>query len=112
MTDTTADNPIHASAFAPGQIVLHQRFGYRGVIFDVDPVFMGSEEWYEAVARSRPPKDKPWYHVLVDGQPITTYVAERHLSIDPEPAPVEHPYIDSFFRGFADGGYQPRQRVS
>ena len=51
--------------FHIGQLVLHAKFGYRGVVFDVDPVFQLSDEWYEQVARSRPPKDRPWYHVLV-----------------------------------------------
>jgi heat shock protein HspQ len=49
-----------------GQVVRHRLFDYRGVIYDVDPVFSLSEEWYEQMARSRPPKDQPWYHVLVD----------------------------------------------
>ena len=53
--------------FFVGQIVHHNRFNYRGVIVDVDADFQGSESWYEHVARSRPPKDKPWYRILVDG---------------------------------------------
>ena len=65
--------------FFVGQIVEHNRFGYRGVVFGVDAEFGLSEEWYEEMARSRPPKDRPWYHVLVDGALHSTYVAERHL---------------------------------
>ena len=52
--------------FFVGQIVYHNRFDYRGVVVDVDASFQGSEAWYDQVARSRPPKDKPWYRVLVD----------------------------------------------
>ncbi|MCP4823178.1 MAG: heat shock protein HspQ, partial [Shimia sp.] len=58
---------------------------------DVDGEFEGTEEWYDLVARSRPPKDKPWYHVLVDGSDQTTYVAERHLEADNTCEPVFHP---------------------
>ncbi len=63
--------------FFVGQIVYHSRFDYRGVVVDVDGSFQGSEAWYEQVARSRPPKDQPWYRVLVDGGEHETYVAER-----------------------------------
>ena len=67
-----------------GQVIRHRKFDYRGVIVDVDPTFSGTETWYDAVARSRPPKDRPWYHVLVDGQEHVTYVAERHIEADPD----------------------------
>ena len=76
--------------FAIGSIVRHLRFDYRGVIYDVDPVFLGSDEWYEQVARSRPPKDKPWYKVLVDRGVHETYVAERHLERDDSGEPIVH----------------------
>ena len=57
----------HTAKFFVGQIVHHKKFDYRGVVFDVDATFQGTDEWYELVARSRPPKHMPWYHVLVDG---------------------------------------------
>jgi heat shock protein HspQ len=91
--------------FSPGQLVCHERFGYRGVIVDVDPVFSLSDDWYEEVARSRPPKDRPWYHVLVDDGDSTTYVAERHLTPDGNEAPIEHPMLGDFFTHFEDGRY-------
>jgi len=56
----------------------------------VDETFQGSDEWYDEVARSRPPKDKPWYHVLVHGASHRTYVAERHLEPDVSGEPIEH----------------------
>ena len=65
--------------FHIGQLVHHLLFDYRGVIFDVDRQFEGDDAWYDAMARSRPPRDKPWYHVLVHGADHTTYVAERNL---------------------------------
>ena len=95
-------------AFSVGQVIRHTRFGYRGVIYDVDPVFQGSDAWYEQVARTRPPKDRPWYHVLPDGAEHSTYVAERNLAEDPEPGPVEHPLLDQWFRGFENGRYVRR----
>ncbi len=91
--------------FAPGQLIQHLRFGYRGVIMDVDPTFQLSDEWYEEVARSRPPRDKPWYHVLVHDSDAITYVAERHLAADPRPEPIRHPVLAQFFDDFRDGRY-------
>lgn len=83
--------------FHVGQIIRHQLFGYRGAVFDVDLIFAGSEEWYAAVAQSHPPKDAPWYHVLVNDTNRTTYVAERNLVADPEPTQINHPMLGEFF---------------
>ena len=94
--------------FSVGQLIRHVRFGYRGVVFDVDPVFQGSDAWYDQVARSRPPKDRPWYHVLPDGAEHTTYVAERNLSEEPEPRPVSHPLLEELFERFQGGRYLRR----
>ena len=97
--------------FGIGQLVHHLRFHYRGVIYDVDPVFSGTEEWYEQVARSRPPKDRPWYRVLVHGGNHVTYVAERHLERDESGEPIRHPAVSQVFERFEDGAYVPRNRV-
>ncbi len=98
------------AAFHIGQLIHHKLFDYRGVIVDVDPVFQGSEEWYEQMARSRPPKDKPWYRVLVDQSAQETYVAERNLEPDRSGEPVKHPLIDHFFVALEAEGYRPRSR--
>ena len=100
----------HAARFRIGQLIHHRLFDYRGVIFDVDPVFRGSEEWYETMARSRPPRDRPWYHVLVHDAVHTTYVAERNLEADESDAPIRHPLVDDLFQAFADGAYVARRR--
>jgi len=71
----------------------------------VDECFQGSDEWYDEVARSRPPKDKPWYHVLVHGASHRTYVAERHLEPDVSGEPIKHPEVDDFFDLFREGVY-------
>lgn len=97
--------------FSIGQIVHHKLFDYRGVIYDVDPDFQGTEEWYEQVARSRPPKDKPWYHILVDRQMMQTYVAERNLEPDDLDEPIEHPLLDRFFEK-SEGGFYVLRKTS
>lgn len=97
--------PINRAKFTVGQIVQHRLFDYRGVIFDADPTFQLTEEWYDAVARSRPPKDRPWYHVLVEGNDSTTYVAERNLEPDPSGKPIDHPMVDEIFTRFENGRY-------
>jgi heat shock protein HspQ len=96
---------ITQTRFSVGQLVHHRMFDYRGVIVDVDPSFQGTEEWYETVARSRPPKDKPWYHVLVDEAVHTTYVAERNLEPDDNLTPIRHPMLEYFFSRFEHGRY-------
>ena len=93
---------VSAAKFEVGQIVHHLKFGYRGVVFDVDPYFQGTDEWYEQVARSRPPKDRPWYHVLVHDAAHTTYVAERHLEPDPEGWPHSPPAAGPPLRRFRE----------
>jgi heat shock protein HspQ len=98
--------------FAIGEMVHHVLFDYRGVIYDVDPVFLGSEEWYEQVARSRPPKDQPWYRVLVDGGEHETYVAQRNLESDDSGEPVDHPLVNRFFADYRQGIYVPRNRAN
>jgi len=98
--------------FSVGQLVHHRLFGYRGVVVDVDPVFQGSDEWYEQVARSRPPKDQPWYRVLVDEAAHETYVAERNLEPDEIHEPVRHPGIESYFSGFRNGEYISKRAVN
>ncbi len=92
--------------FSIGQIVHHRLFGYRGLIFDVDPTFQLTDEWYEQVARSLPPKDQPWYHVLPDRAQHTTYVAERNLEEDVSLEPIRHPLVEALFELGDDGVYQ------
>lgn len=101
--------PKHAKFFV-GQVVNHVLFNYRGVIFEIDPEFMLSGEWYEQMAKSRPPKDEPWYHVLVDNSVHSTYVAQQNLLAELEPEAIRHPAIEEVFAGFHDGKYQVRKK--
>ena len=98
--------------FNVGDCIHHRRFGYRGVIVDVDASFQGSDAWYAEMATSQPPKDAPWYHVLVHAALHTTYVAERNLEPDPSGEPTEHPLLDDFFEGFHDGRHLPRRGLN
>ncbi len=102
----------HRAAFRLGQLVHHKLFDYRGVVVDVDPAFQGSERWYEAMARSRPPRDRPWYHVLVHEAAHRTYVAERNLEVDESGDPVAHPEIAEHFAELRDGVYRPARAVN
>ena len=106
----SAGSAVGVASFWVGQIVEHLRFGYRGVVFQVDSTFALSEEWYEEVARSRPPKDKPWYHVLVDGATHSTYVAERHLAQSGNVSQVNHPLLGHYFESFDGRRYHPHTR--
>ena len=104
--------PETIAQFRPGQVIHHKLFDYRGVVVDVDPVFQGSEEWYQQMARSQPPKDKPWYHVLVHDAAHTTYVAERNLDPDHSMEPIRHPLLGAHFDKFEKGVYVPRRRAN
>ncbi len=97
--------------FRIGQPVHHVLFDYRGLVYDIDPAFTGSEEWYEQVARSRPPKDRPWYRVLVHDNVHVTYVAERNLEEDASGEPIRHPGVWHLFDRFENGVYVSRRRA-
>ncbi len=97
-----------AAKFSVGQIVEHRKFGYRGAIYGVDAEYSQSEEWYQQVALSRPPRDKPWYCVLVDGSPHTTYVAERHLAASRDCGQINHPLLGRYFGSYDGRQYYPR----
>jgi len=96
---------MKSSKFTLGQLVHHKLFDYRGVVVDVDAVFSLTEEWYEAVARSRPPRDEPWYRVLVHGAEHETYVAEQNLEPDSSAAAIDHPQVRDHFDRLQDGQY-------
>tara|TARA_A100000164_G_C21435497_1_gene553017 strand:+ start:220 stop:537 length:318 start_codon:yes stop_codon:yes gene_type:complete len=98
--------------FFPGQLIHHRRFKYRGVVVDVDADFQGTEEWYGEMARSKPPKDRPWYHVLVNDADHMTYVAEQNLEADNTHNPIKHPALGYFFKRFENGSYVAKTRAN
>lgn len=97
--------------FGIGQVVKHRIYPFRGVIFDVDPVFANTEEWWRAIpAEIRPSKDQPFYHLYAenaDSQYIA-YVSEQNLLPDDSGKPVRHPQINETFERTAEGGYRAR----
>ncbi|QBQ54909.1 heat shock protein HspQ [Nitrosococcus wardiae] len=98
--------------FGIGQLVRHKLFHYRGVVVDADPVFQGSPEWYEQMAQSQPPKDRPWYHVLVDNADYQTYVAERNLDLDTSGEPINHPAVELLFDDLHEGVYRRQGSIN
>ena len=98
--------------FCIGQVVRHKTFDYRGVVYDVDVEFSLSDQWYEQVARSRPPKDAPWYRVLVHGALHETYVAERNLELDASGEPIAHPMLAEYFDEFRGDHYAKTRQLN
>lgn len=106
---------LRVAKFAIGQVVRHRVFPFRGVIFDVDPVFSNSEEWWESIpADVRPHKDQPFYHLLAENEDSTyvAYVSEQNLLPDDSGEPVGHPHASVLFAGFNGGAYRPRPHTT
>ena len=94
-----------------GQVVRHRIYPFRGVIFDVDPVFSNSEEWYQAIpAEVRPSKDQPFYHLFAENSDTEyiAYVSEQNLLPDELGEPIRHPQVAEVFDRDESGGYRPR----
>ncbi len=110
-SDQPAAPPVSHARFGIGDVVRHRLLDFRGVIFDVDPVFANSDEWYESIPEDiRPQKDQPFYHLLAENAETSyiAYVSQQNLVADEEDEPVHHPAIDNMFEGFADGRYRLR----
>jgi heat shock protein HspQ len=91
-----------------GQVVRHRKHPFRGVVFDVDPKFSNTEEWYDAIPEdSRPSKDQPFYHLLAENDQsyYVAYVSEQNLLPDYSGEPVTHPDLPDLFGDFEDGHY-------
>ncbi|UAL08707.1 heat shock protein HspQ [Caulobacter segnis] len=101
--------------FAIGQVVRHRIFPFRGVVFDVDPVFANTEEWWQSIPEDiRPTKDQPFYHLLAenDDNSYVAYVSEQNLLPDDSGEPVGHPQTSVIFESFDHGQYKLRPRIS
>lgn len=97
--------------FRIGQIVRHRKFPFRGVIFDVDPVFANTEEWWLTIPEaSRPLKDQPFYHLFAENadSEYVAYVSEQNLLPDAEGGPVRHPQVREAFEPDDGGNYRLR----
>jgi heat shock protein HspQ len=105
---------MRTAKFRIGQVVRHRIFPFRGVIFDVDPEFNNTEEWYEAIpAEVRPRKDQPFYHLLAENAETEyiAYVSEQNLLEDRSGEPVRHPQLRDMFDSLPDGQYRPKDRA-
>jgi heat shock protein HspQ len=105
---------MKTAKFAIGQVVRHRLFPFRGVIFDVDPTFNNTEEWYQAIPKEvRPRKDQPFYHLLAENSDTEyiAYVSEQNLLEDETGEPVRHPQLRELFDQTPDGHYAPKDRA-
>ena len=106
--------PIAHARFGIGAVVRHKVFPFRGVVFDIDPVFANSEEWYESIPEEiRPAKDQPFYHLLAENgdNSYVAYVSQQNLLPDEEEGPVDHPEVRQLFTDFRDGRYELKREL-
>jgi len=108
MSDTTK---MRTAKFQIGQVVKHRLYPFRGVIFDIDPEFANTEEWWQSIpVESRPRKDQPFYHLFAENAETEyiAYVSEQNLLPDDSGKPVRHPDVADFFETSKDGALRPR----
>ncbi|MCW5699458.1 MAG: heat shock protein HspQ [Rhodospirillales bacterium] len=102
---------VRQAKFQIGQIVRHRFYPFRGVIFDVDPEFANTEEWWQSIPEHiRPRKEQPFYHLLAENEETSyiAYVSEQNLLPDESGKPVGHPQVNEIFSGLEDGHYISR----
>lgn len=102
---------IRTAKFQIGQIVKHRVYPFRGVVFDVDPTFDNTDEWYDAIpAEIRPSKDQPYYHLFAENEETEyiAYVSEQNLLVDQTDTPLRHPQISEMFKRDQQGHYVTR----
>ena len=112
MPSNHAAPAVTSARFGIGDVVRHRMLDFRGVIFDVDPVFANSEEWYDSIPEQiRPSRDQPFYHLLAENAEshYVAYVSQQNLIVDDEDEPVDHPAIDGLFDAFEPGRYHLRR---
>lgn len=106
---------LHKAKFQIGQVVRHRAFPFRGIIFDVDPQFANSDEWYESIPEEvRPRKDQPYYHLFAenDRTHYVAYVSEQNLLPDDTATPLNHPDIPEMFILTDSGTYELKKSVA
>ena len=110
------DAPFQArTRFAIGDVVRHRHHDFRGVVFDIDPVFANSEEWYQSIpVEVRPNREQPYYHLLAEGEDSSyvAYVSQQNLVDDAQGGPVDHPSLSQIFEDFREGRYQLRRGLT
>jgi heat shock protein HspQ len=106
---TEAATNVRRAKFAVGQVVQHRVYPFRGVIFDIDPVFNNTEEWWLSIPpEMRPRKDQPFYHLFAENEETTyiAYVSEQNLLPDESGTPVKHPQVKELFTRDSKGVYK------
>jgi heat shock protein HspQ len=112
--DALSDHPMNkmrTAKYTIGQVVKHRLFSFRGVIFDIDPVFNNTEEWWQAIpAELRPHKDQPFYHLFAENAETeyVAYVSEQNLLPDTSGVPIRHPEVAEVFERDDSGSYRQR----
>jgi heat shock protein HspQ len=102
---------VRNARFQIGQVVRHRLYPFRGVIFDVDPTFSNTEEWYRSIPQEvRPNKDQPFYHLLAENADTEyiAYVSEQNLIADPSDEPLRHPQVSELFEDLREGIFRFR----
>ena len=100
--------------FKLGEVVKHRVFPFRGVIFDIDPVFNNTDEWWLSIPENvRPSKDQPFYHMFAENgeTEYIAYVSEQNLLPDTSGNPIRHPQVSEVFERDDNGGYKPRNAM-
>ena len=113
-TDDRPDLRSRVAKFKIGQVVKHRIFPFRGVVFDIDPVFDNTEEWWLSIPEDiRPSKDQPFYHLFAENAETeyVAYVSEQNLLPDNSSEPIRHPQVAEEFIKDAKGGYRPRDFI-
>ncbi len=106
---------MKTAKFSIGDVVRHRVHPFRGVIYDVDPTFSNTEEWYQSIPpQVRPKRDQPYYHLLAENEQSTyeAYVSEQNLLADETGEPCRHPLITAFFEPRPEGGYARRDQTA
>jgi heat shock protein HspQ len=109
------DGAQRRAKFGIGDVVRHRFFPFRGVVYDVDPIFANTEEWWLSIPENvRPAKDQPYYHLLAENEETTyeAYVSEQNLLLDDTGEPCRHPRVDDYFESVVAGRYLPRDRAA
>ncbi len=112
-SDTTTP-AVSSAAFGVGDVVRHRHFDFRGVVFDIDPVFNNSDEWYHSIPEHvRPRKDQPFYHLLAENgeSSYVAYVSQQNLIDDGDEGPVDHPELRAMFGEYRDGRYPLKREL-
>jgi len=102
---------IRIAKYQIGQVVRHRIYPFRGVVFDIDPSFDNTDEWYESIPPEiRPHKDQPFYHLFAENEETeyVAYVSEQNLLPDTTGEPVRHPQVAEVFVKDGKGGYRQR----